>query len=91
MLSLRPIRSRGGTAALLGRLAADRRDHLDDEWVRALLGRPTYLLRRGPDPDEAAARLIDELAASPSVEHLEGARRGIGIVRPQPTVRLDRR
>jgi hypothetical protein len=39
------------------------RQHLSPAWVGALLDRPVYVLRRGPDPD-AAAGLLDELAAS---------------------------
>jgi hypothetical protein len=37
------------------------RDHLTDEWVEGLLDRPTYVLRRGTSPDDAAA-LLQELA-----------------------------
>lgn len=39
------------------------RDHLSTVWVAGLLDRPVYVLRRGPDPDTAAA-LLDELATS---------------------------
>jgi hypothetical protein len=39
------------------------RQHLAPAWVDALLDRPVHVLRRGPDPDTAAA-LLDELAAS---------------------------
>jgi hypothetical protein len=34
------------------------REHLADEWVRALMDRPVYLLRRGTDPASAAQALI---------------------------------
>ena len=34
------------------------REHLPEDWVRALLDRPVYVLRRGTDPAEAAQALI---------------------------------
>jgi hypothetical protein len=39
------------------------REHLTDEWVRALLDRPVYVLRRGTDP-QAAAEALRQLAVS---------------------------
>ena len=63
VLSLAPIEPEPARQRFWAASLPTERDHLDDEWVRALLRRPTYLLRRGLDPDDAAARL-DELAAS---------------------------
>jgi hypothetical protein len=34
------------------------REHITDEWVRALMNRPVHLLRRGTDPSTAAQALI---------------------------------
>ncbi len=45
------------------------RDRLDAEWVDDLLARPTYVLQRGPSPDDAAAaiaQLASELARTPA-------------------------
>jgi hypothetical protein len=39
------------------------REHLTDGWVRGLLDRPVFVLRRGIDP-EAAAQLLADLAVS---------------------------
>jgi hypothetical protein len=39
------------------------REHLTDAWVRGLLDRPVFVLRRGTDP-EAAAQVLAELAVS---------------------------
>ena len=63
VLSLEPIEAEPARERFWAASLPTERDHLDDEWVRALLRRPTYLLRRGADPDDAAARL-DELATS---------------------------
>jgi hypothetical protein len=44
------------------------RDRLDATWVDDLLDRPTFVLHRGPSPDDAAgalAQLASELARSP--------------------------
>ncbi|MFM2077920.1 MAG: hypothetical protein RJA49_1810 [Actinomycetota bacterium] len=39
------------------------REHLTDAWVRSLLDRPVYVLRRGTDP-QAAAQVLADLAVS---------------------------
>ncbi len=62
-LSLEPIDAETAAERFWAASLPTERDNLDDGWVAELLRRPTYLLRRGSDPDEAAARL-DELAAS---------------------------
>ena len=39
------------------------REHLSDDWARALMERPVFVLRRGTDPD-AATQVLADLAAS---------------------------
>jgi hypothetical protein len=63
VLSLQPITAQTAAQRFWAASLPTERDHLDEQWVQSLVQRPTYLLRRGADPDEAAARL-DELAAS---------------------------
>ncbi len=63
VLSLQPITAQAAAERFWAASLPTERDHLDDHWVQALVQRPTYLLRRGTDPDEAATRL-DELAIS---------------------------
>lgn len=63
VLSLQPITPQAAADRFWAASLPTERDHLDDAWVRALVQRPTHLLRRGTDPDDAAARL-DELAIS---------------------------
>lgn len=62
-LSLTPADATEASDRFWGAALESEREHLSPAWVDALLGRPVYVLRRGTDPDTAAA-LLDQLATS---------------------------
>jgi hypothetical protein len=58
-LSLTPISADEALERFWASALPTEREHLTDEWVRALMNRPVHLLRRGTDPATAAQALIN--------------------------------
>lgn len=58
-LSLQPVSLDEALERFWAPALPTEREHLTDEWVRGLLDRPTFVLRRGTDPALAAQALSD--------------------------------
>jgi hypothetical protein len=63
VFSLRPVSVAEATERFWLAALPTERQHISDQWVAELLDRPTFVLRRGPSPTDAAEAL-DQLAMS---------------------------